>query len=139
MTRGFTILDHPSDLGIRASGGTLSEAFEEAAKGMMSVVVDPETVEAREERSLSLEAGDPSHLLVKWLAEILYLYDGRQFVCRVFEIGSMTGASLKATVRGEDLDPQRHRTRIDVKAVTYHQIAVREESGGAVVTVFLDI
>jgi SHS2 domain-containing protein len=42
-------------------------------------------------------------------------------------------------VRGEPLDLERHSTRTDVKAVTYHQLSVRETAEGVVVTVFLDI
>jgi SHS2 domain-containing protein len=44
-----------------------------------------------------------------------------------------------ATVRGEDLDATRHHTRLDVKAVTYHQLDIQEFAGQSRVRVFLDI
>jgi len=42
-------------------------------------------------------------------------------------------------VTGEFIQEQKHRLRIDVKAVTYHQLSVRQEPNGSTVRVFLDI
>ncbi len=44
MEAGYLILDHPADLGIEARGRTLAEAFEQAARGLISVIVDPDSV-----------------------------------------------------------------------------------------------
>ena len=71
MQSGFTILEHPADLGIEARGATLKDAFEQSAVALMSIIFDLSTVECREERHVELTATDLDHLLVKWLAEIL--------------------------------------------------------------------
>lgn len=139
MTSSFTILAHPADLGIEARGETVAEAFEAAARGMVSVILDPATVEAREERRISITASDPEQLLVRWLSEVLYLYDGTGFVGREFLVHEITRLSLRATVWGEPFSAETHGPRLDVKAVTYHQITVEEIEGGALVRVFLDI
>lgn len=136
---GHRILEHPADLGIEATGRTASEAFEQAALALMSVILDPRSVAAREERLLSVAGADPEQLLVRWLGEVLYLYDGQRFATREVRITRWTGTELSAVVRGEPLDPSRHTSRLDVKAVTYHQIAVREEAGSVTLQVYLDI
>lgn len=138
MRSGFTIIDHPSDVGIEAYGPTMAEAFTNAARGLFSLIVEPSTVAARETRTVELRAEDRERLLVKWLTELLYLYDGRQFVAKEFDVRLEGGATLHAAVRGEMLS-HRHRMLMDIKAVTYHQLAVREDASGAHVTVFLDI
>ena len=125
MKDRFKILDHPADLGVEASGKTLTEAFENAAAGLMSVILDPATVELRETRQIELASVDFEQLLVKWLAEVLYFYDGLHFVPREFNITKLTRTGLSASIRGEQFSETRHRTRIDVKAITYHQIVVR--------------
>ncbi|MCK5572103.1 MAG: archease [Bacteroidetes bacterium] len=130
MKHSFVILDHPADLGIEATGRSLSEAFENAAAGLMSVILDPETVAASESRTIALDGTDREHLLVKWLSEILYLYDGERFAATEFSVMDLGGTSLKATIRGEPFVPGRHISRMDVKAVTYHQLSVEEEPGG---------
>jgi SHS2 domain-containing protein len=136
---GYTIIDHPSDLGIEVRGETLSEVFRLAAVALMSVIVDPSTVRSRGSRNVDLTASDVEQLLVRWLGEILYLYDGRRFVCKDCIVRALSPTLLEATVTGEEFAPDRHRTRVDVKAVTYHQLTVREDSGGALARVFLDL
>ncbi len=139
MVRGFKILEHPADLGIEAWGSTLPEAFEQAASCLMSIILDTDAVVTRTHREITLDATDYEHLLVKWLGEILYLYDGRNFVGKEFLINSLTSTRLEATVRGEQLDLTKHTPRLDVKAVTYHQIIARDDRDRAFVRVFLDI
>ena len=139
MQSGFTILDHPSDLGIEARGSTLAEAFVRAAEGLMSVILDLSTVRSTEIRPIEIEAPDPSQLLVRWLTEILYLYDGLEFIAKNIALEEFSSTSLRAVVRGERLDPSRHRTHLDVKAITYHQLEVSGGPEGGLVRVFLDI
>jgi SHS2 domain-containing protein len=139
MTHSFVILDHPADLGIEATGRSLSEAFENAAAGLMSVILDPETVAACETRTIALDGADREQLLVKWLSEILYLYDGERFAAVEFSVADLGDTSLKADIRGEPFVPGRHVSRMDVKAVTYHQLSVEGGPAGGRVRVFLDI
>jgi len=139
MKSEFFILEHPSDIGIEARGASLAEAFAAAAKGLMSVIVDASTVEAKKKRSVSIQASDRGQLLVRWLQEILYLYDGQKFISKEFSVRDLTATSLTAEVRGEVFSLSRHRTLMDVKAVTYHQLAVGTDTEGDYVRVFLDI
>jgi SHS2 domain-containing protein len=78
-------------------------------------------------------------VLVKWLAEILYLYDGMKFAAARFEISELTPTSLSATVHGEPFSSDRHAARLDVKAITYHQLLCEQTATGARLQVFLDI
>lgn len=137
--RGHEILEHPADVGIGARGESLQEAFEEAAMGLMAIILDPATIRPQTALTVSITASDHEQLLVRWLSEILYLYDGRRFPCAVFSIHELGPTWLVATVRGEEFDPARHHTRLDVKAVTYHQLEIQESGGQARVRVFLDI
>ena len=136
---GFRILDHPADLGIEAYGKTVAEAFEQAALGLVFIIVETSRVEARECRKVTLQGSDREQLLVRWLQEILYLYDGEHFIGGNFQIGQLEPGCLEAVVYGEPFDSKRHHTRLDVKAVTYHQLKVVEKTGKSSVRVFLDI
>jgi SHS2 domain-containing protein len=139
MQAGYSILEHPSDIGIEAQGDDLAEAFEQAARGMMSVIVDLSSVDCRAAREIIVTASDVEQLLVKWLSEILYLYDGQQFAAKEFQIQALTDTDLKATVKGEMYSARKHQTKLDVKAVTYHQLLVEENDKGGKVRVFVDI
>ncbi|OLD61455.1 MAG: hypothetical protein AUI33_14560, partial [Ignavibacteria bacterium 13_1_40CM_2_61_4] len=99
--------------------------FQQAATALLSIIVELETVGEKEQREVAIAASDREQLFVRWLTEILYLYDGTGFVGKDFRIESLSGTDLKATVLGEALRPSIHRRLLDVKAVTYHQLSVR--------------
>ncbi|HXG37529.1 MAG TPA: archease [Bacteroidota bacterium] len=139
MKAGFRILEHPADVGIEATGATLKEAFENAALGLLSMITDVDSVDAREERFIQLKGTDIQNLLVKWLSEILFLYDGENFLVGEVEIESISPTRLEAIVRGESVDEARHSMKTDIKAVTYHQLKVQEKKDGCLVRVFFDI
>jgi SHS2 domain-containing protein len=136
---GYHLIDHPADLGIEAFGRNLIEAFEQAGLGLMSVILDVDSVKLKESRRLLLEASDLEHLLVKWLTEILYLYDGESFAGGRFQISELSPQHLSATVTGDSFSEKNHTTRLDVKAITYHQLSVEQNDEGGRVRVFLDI
>ena len=139
MNSGFRILEHPADLGIEAWGTDLAEVFRQSALALTSIIVDPGSVTAREPRALKIQGSDAENLLVRWLSEILYLCDGEDFLLSDIEIQSIDGCSIDAMLMGEQVNMEAHRFRIDVKAVTYHQLKVVGEAGNWFATVFLDI
>jgi SHS2 domain-containing protein len=136
---GFTILDHPADLGIEAFGKTLAEAFEQAAVGLMSIILDLSRIKPKESRRILLRSSDSESLLVRWLGEVLYLYDGEHFVSARFRVNELSLGRLTAEIYGERFDARRHETRMDVKAVTYHQLEVHQDEERSWVRVFLDV
>ena len=135
----FTILEHPSDVGIEATGDSLKDAFEQAAHALMAVILEITPGPAGEERVIALRCDDREQLLVRWLSEILYLYDAQGFVASEITVGDLSSRHLTARIRGERFSPDRHLPRLDVKAVTYHQLLVEGTPAGARVRVFLDI
>ncbi len=139
MRSGYTILEHPADLGIEARGRTFAEALVHAAEGLMSIIVDPSSVRCTTTRKVHITSSDREQLVVKWLSEILFLYDGEKFVANKFIIDEVTGTSLRAAIEGEYFDQGVHSTRLDVKAITYHQLKVVDHGDGCSVRVYLDI
>jgi len=135
----FRLIEHPADVGIEAWGPHLATAFEQAALGLLSVILDPATVVPEITREVRITASDTGQLLVRWLSEMLFLIDGEGFVPFSCTIITLDERSLFALCRGEAHDPDRHTSRTEVKAVTYHQLVVRADDEGARVRVFLDI
>ena len=76
---GFELLEHTADVGIVATGDTLAEALSWAAKGMFSVIVNPDGVEEREVLEVSVVSTDTTALVVDWLNELLYRYEAEGF------------------------------------------------------------
>ena len=121
---GFQILDHTADIGIRATGDTLAEAFAHGARGMFSIITDLDTIQRRESRRVTVDAPDVEALLVNWLNELLYLYEVEGILFADFAIENMGEQQLTATCTGERVDHQRHPIKTVVKAATYHALEV---------------
>ena len=138
-TAKFHLLEHPSDLGIEAYGPTIGEAFEQAALGLMAVIADTDTIDAVDEREVIVEAQDYENLVVRWLSEILYLYDGEDFLLKEAKVESIAPKKLSGRLSGEKYQAGKHTLKLDVKAVTYHQLSIMTCNGATTIRVFLDI
>ena len=135
----FEVLEHPADIGFRAFGGTLPELFAHAALAMLSIADDPAAAAPKQEYPLAVESGDRESLLVDWLNEVLYWFDGKRITFRDFRVTQFRETAIEAVGVGEPRDPLRHRARLIVKAVTYHQLKIERRGGWWVAEVYLDI
>jgi SHS2 domain-containing protein len=140
MKRPFEILEHTADVGIRAFGRTLPELYENAARGMLEVLLDPASVRPAEEETVAVAGTDAVDLLVVWLHEILLRSDARKRAFAQVRVSEVAEWRLAATLRGEPLDRSRHELRTEIKGVPYYGARVeRTESGGWVAEVYFDI
>jgi SHS2 domain-containing protein len=135
----FRILEHPADIGFEASGSTREEVFANAARALFHLILDPDTIEPRTEVAVQVEGADPASLLINWLAELLYLNDAEGWLFSDFEVERLDDRSLTARARGEKFDRTRHRVKLQVKAITYHQLQLVKTAEGWQARVFVDI
>ena len=135
----FRILEHPADIGFEAFGSTREEVFANAARALFHLIVDLDSVEPRRAVEVQLEGSDPAGLLVNWLSELLYLNDAEGWLFSEFEVERLDDRSLAAQVRGEKFDRTRHRAKLQVKAITYHQLKLERTAEGWQARVYVDI
>ncbi len=124
---GFAIVEHTADIGLRIWAPTLEGLFEQAALGMISLLTDPAEVRPERTEEISVDGADLEEALIAWLQEILYRFEVRRFVPARIEIREVNPRGVRARIDGESLDRTRHEVRLDIKAATYHDIAVRRE------------
>lgn len=133
----YEYIEHTADVGIKAYGTTLAEAFENAAKGLFDLMTDDSEIAALEDVTVTLEAPSLEQLLVDWLGELLILNGSRFLVFGRFSV-RLTGTSLVAHAYGEPFSLTKHRMGTEVKAVTYHMLEVKDAPPYSV-QVLLDI
>lgn len=132
-----------ADIAFEATGATLEELFASAAQATMQVMVgDLATIRQAETLRVEVEQQTPEMLLFDFLNELIFYKDARRLLLlpaelQITEEGEH--ASLKAELRGETLDGERHRMETDVKAVTLHRLSVTKEAEGWRATVVLDV
>ena len=102
------------------------------------IVENGEDVRPVDEWTFSVEADERDDLLYDWLDELLFLFDTKHVLLCQFDVRVKDGG-LAATVRGEAVDPDRHRLDMEVKAITYHELKVERTSGGWLAEVIVDL
>ena len=127
--RTFEIINHTGDLGIIVYGGDLSELFFNAGRAFFSLLTNLNRIRSTLERSIVLQSENLEELMVAWLGELLYLFDAKALLFRKFQLEEINRCNLRATVRGEFFQPERHVIKREIKAVTYHQVKVEKKSG----------
>lgn len=138
----YRILPHTADGKFQAYGSTLGEAFRNAALALASLMWDWSTVKPRLRRECRVTANDRKQLLVRFLGEIVYLFDTERFLLgsvQDLEIARGEGGrfELRAALEGELLG-ENHEIYGGVKAVTYHDLKI-EECDGFTVQVVVDM
>jgi SHS2 domain-containing protein len=129
LRKKYETFEHTADVGIRAFGRTEKELFANAAYGMFDLMAELKNVHATESLPIRLEGADHEDLLVRWLGELLSLSSARGFLFKDFSFSHLDSTSLEAVAQGEHFDPSRHKMKMEIKAVTYHQVEVKENDG----------
>ena len=135
----YRIFDHTADLGVEISAATVEELYAAAGFALFNLLTDLSQVRAGIAREIVVAGEEPADLLVNFLREILYLWNGERFLIKTCSIREATPQRLKALLRGEAFDPGRHRMKAEIKAVTYHQASVCETEAGFVAKVVFDV
>jgi SHS2 domain-containing protein len=134
---GYRFLDHMTDAVIEAHGNGLEEAFEQAAMGLVDTMVDVAGVRPETAIEIESEGHDLESLLFDWLDKVMLLLVADGMAMSEFAV-RIDGYKLKAVARGERLDLARHKYKVEIKAVTYHEMSVvRDEDDGRVTVRFL--
>ncbi|MEM2878623.1 MAG: archease [Candidatus Hadarchaeales archaeon] len=138
----FEWVEHPSDIGFRAYGRSLAEAFENAGIALFEIMTDTSKVEPKEERRIELEAEDEGALFYDWIDRLLYLHDSEHLLMSKFEVNIAKGKkrlSLAGRAWGERFNPEKHEQRTAVKAMTYHMMEIKRENETLYVQAVVDI
>jgi len=138
MEREFEIVDHTADVGIRAYGASINQAFANAAKALFSLITELDNIDEVLYRDIELVAPDQESLLVEWLNELIYLFDAENIIFKRFDITRLNSTRLKARGYGEKVNISKHKLKIGVKAATYHMLKV-DKTNGYQVQVLFDI
>lgn len=133
-------IDHTADAGMWVYGRDHAELFAHAAWALFDMISDAETIRLQQSMTITIDgAADWEDLLIRWLGELLYLYDTERFLCGSASLTALSSTQLTAQVQGESFDPSRHPIDTEIKAVTYHQVTVEPCDTGWRARVIFDV
>jgi len=136
MERDFEIVNHTADVGIKAYGDDIRQAFANAARALFSLITELDDIKEVIYRDIELTAPDRESLLVEWLNELIYLFDAENIIFKRFDITRLDNSHLKARSHGEKVDSSKHKLKTGVKAATYHMLKVDKGEGYQVQVLF---
>ncbi len=130
----YEFLEHGADVGIRAWGKSLEEAFASAAEALFDIIVDVKKVEPKESVDIQCEGTDIPALFVEWLNTLLTQSDISGLVFGDFKNITITPLAynlykLHAKASGEKLDAEKHNIKVEAKAATYHGLKYETKDG----------
>jgi protein archease len=131
---GFEELEHTADWAMRVRGPDLTTLFLFAAKGMNALAGMTLTPGPRVQRILEIEAPDAESLLVAFLSELVYYIEQEHLGFDHFDL-QLRDNSLQVMMVGAPIES------IDkaIKAVTYHNLKIRQIDNGLEVEIVFDV
>ena len=119
-------IEHTSDIGIKVFGNSMKDLFINAAFGMFDIMTDISSVNHSLAEGIEIAGDNPEEIMVSWLSELNYLFITESKIFNKFEIYRLTDTELNGSAIGEKLDPRRHPIHTEIKAVTYHEIYIKQ-------------
>lgn len=122
----YRLIDHTADFGLEIFGRNPRDLFEQSAMALTDLLTDPSRLTGRNQRTLAVDGSDWEDLLINWLRELLYLYNGESQLVAGVDIETIEATRLRARLITDDYQEARHEIRNEIKAVTYHQLEVKQ-------------
>ncbi len=142
MHRFYRILEHVSDAYIEVNGKSLTECFSKAGLALVDLMVDLGTISETASFVFKTEGKDLFSLLYNFMEIILIKVTSEEFLPHSLKIQIKKlkdDYRLECVGLGESLSSRKHKTKLEVKAVTYHLMEIKETSRHFVVRFLLDL
>lgn len=133
-----TIDDITADAGIRVRAESLEELFCRALLATFNEITDIDRVEPAESHEIEAQSPLP-FLLADIINEALVLHESKGFVASRCEVVELREDYVKVRLSGEKFNPDRHTSKLVIKAATYHRLRVSKEDSHYVGEVIFDI
>jgi SHS2 domain-containing protein len=139
MNCKYSVIDHTADFGIHVYGSDSKELFANAAWALFDLITEMDRLTGLESFQIEVSGDDWSDLMVNWLREVLYLWNGKELLLKKVRILSLSETELSATVECDPFNPDCHIIKTEIKAVTYHQIRVNRSASGWEAMIIFDV
>ena len=133
----FSEVAHTADYALRIRGRNFKSLFQNAARGLYSLMGPSEDKmgERCVEKKITLVARDAEELLVEWLSELAYWVENEFFIGSDIRFSQIDENHIEATISGWKAE----RVEKLIKAVTWHNLEIRQTGEGFEATVVFDV
>lgn len=141
MKEFYSIIDHTADMGMLVYADSIVGLFMNGAQALMEILLGKGYRKEGNSiiKPITIEGLDHGDLMVRWLGELLYIFDAERLIYIDSRELSVDGTFLKAQALFIPFDETRHEIDTYIKAITYHQAEVRCKNGLWEATIIFDI
>ncbi len=122
----YEYFDVTADIGFKSYGNDLNEAFENAGLAIFNIISDTSDIDGEIEKSFEVTSEDEVSLLYDYLEELLFLHETEFMLFSEFHVDIDDNLHLKATIKGEGIDWDKHDRKTEIKAITFHKMDVKK-------------
>ncbi len=131
---GFREIEHTADWALHVWASDLPGLLEQAARGMYALAQTRLAGERRQPWELAIPFVDRESMLVDFLSELLFAAEERGVAFDEYDL-HFDGITLQARLGGALITWQAK----EIKAVTYHNLAVRQREAGLEAEIVFDV
>ena len=137
----YKLFDHTADIGVEVTGRTRKELFANAAEALFDVMIENKVGEVSKKinKNINVEGSDIADLLINFLREILYLFNGEKFITARCEIIQFSNKALEARLTGKSFNSKKHLMKTEIKAVTYSGAKVERRKNSWRAMIIFDV
>ena len=122
----YEYFDVTADIGFKAYGKTLNEAFENAGLAIFNIISDTSNISPLTEFEFEITSEDEVSLLYDYLEELLFYHEVEFMLFSQFDVVIDDNLHLKAKIKGESINWDKHERKTEIKAITFHEMSVRK-------------
>jgi SHS2 domain-containing protein len=138
----FNIVSHTADVAVELTAPDMQGMLETTTAALRFLIAGSTNLAPATEAEIMVSGDSLEHLLVRWVNELIFLYDARgQLALSARRIQIRSGADghracaqvMMCNTREAMLQPDS-----DLKAATFHNLAVASVDGGLKATLVID-
>ena len=122
--KNFEYFESTADIGLKAYGKDMNEAFENASLAIFNIISDTSDIDAVNEIEFEITSEDEVSLLYDYLEELLFYHETEFMLFSEFNIKIDDSLNLRANIKGEKIDWDKHERKTEIKAITFHKMEV---------------
>lgn len=126
-------------MGLRIRAPSMPGLLQPAAEALYSAIGELTATGDETPQAIELSDGEPAELLRDFLTELLLLFEQDGRIVTKINSPVLDESLLAATCTTAPIDEDACIFAREVKAITYHELAIREIEGGFEATLIVDI
>ncbi|MBW9221380.1 archease [Methanothermococcus sp. SCGC AD-155-M21] len=131
-----------ADIGIIVKEDSLEKAFEESARALSNLMVHIHSIDKKIKRKIVVRSEDLYGLLYDFLTNLLIIRDSEGIIFSDYNVKIYNNNGeyiLECIAYGEELNREKHNPKMEIKAITYHKMEIKEENGKHIIKYIVDI